>query len=137
MIFIVHKHLPLVLINYSNYHWVYVLKYLLSIMARSVTEVVYVLSIVLLHKLVFDSNYCGELAVSLVNDSDDAYTIKKGDRIAQIILLPTPDSTIATSSNLITTQRNTGGFGSTDAPSILKPIPNENIPSSTTSIKFY
>ena len=82
---------------------------------------------------VIDSDYRGEVAVTLVNESEDDYTITKGDRIAQLILLQVPDSSITTSSTLTSTQRNTGGFGSTDTTTTLSPSTSSTPKSPSTS----
>ncbi len=62
---------------------------------------------------VVDSDYRGEVIVSLYNQSDIPYTIHYGDRIAQLVITPilTPD--IQEVNTLPDTQRASGGFGST------------------------
>jgi len=62
---------------------------------------------------VIDSGYRGEVKVILHNMSDNVFEIKKGNKIAQLILIKiiTPD--IMEVSELTTTVRGTGGFGST------------------------
>lgn len=61
-----------------------------------------------------DSDYRGEVQVCLINLSDQSYEIRKGDRIAQILITPVP-KIIWNSVEEFTidkTDRNTGGFGS-------------------------
>jgi len=61
-----------------------------------------------------DSDYRGEVKVCLINLSDQSYEIKKGDRIAQILITPVP-KIIWHSVEEFTideTDRDTGGFGS-------------------------
>lgn len=60
-----------------------------------------------------DSNYRGEIKVILVNlDSEQVFEIKKGDRIAQLVILKTPSVHLAESDDLNETVRGEGGFGS-------------------------
>jgi dUTP pyrophosphatase len=61
-----------------------------------------------------DSDYQGELMVSMWNRSDKPQTIEPGDRIAQLVIFPVVQAqfehvTAFTSQ----TERSTGGFGST------------------------
>ncbi len=63
---------------------------------------------------VCDSDYRGEYFIPLHNDSSMTQTIKKGDRVAQLILSPyIPVSGFSVSEELSETNRGTGGFGST------------------------
>jgi dUTP pyrophosphatase len=61
-----------------------------------------------------DSDYQGEIIVSLKNEGDQAQKIRHGDRIAQMLFLPTlrPQFNIVDEFSLIT-DRGAGGFGST------------------------
>jgi dUTP pyrophosphatase len=60
---------------------------------------------------VIDSDYRGEIKVLLKNIGDDPYKISRGDRIAQLVIMPVllPEFTDIWND----TQRGTGGFGST------------------------
>jgi dUTP pyrophosphatase len=60
---------------------------------------------------VIDSDYRGNLKVLLKNISEDPYTIKLGDRIAQLVVQPVQIVDFYDSWN--DTARGTGGFGST------------------------
>lgn len=61
-----------------------------------------------------DSDYQGELKVSLWNRSQTPYTIHPGDRIAQYVVMPvTPLALNLVSSFDTSTERGEGGFGST------------------------
>jgi len=60
-----------------------------------------------------DEDYRGEVKVGLVNLSKDSYVIKRGERIAQMIIAPTTRAEIQVVSELTDTQRGEGGFGST------------------------
>ena len=62
---------------------------------------------------VIDSDYRGEVIVALHNDSDMERHIEKGERVAQLILIPVPEVELEETDILDETERNTGGFGST------------------------
>ena len=66
---------------------------------------------------VIDSDYRGNVLVSLCNYSDRDYEIKQFDRIAQLVVLPIELPTITvqswTDEAWNDTQRGTNGFGST------------------------
>lgn len=62
---------------------------------------------------VIDSDYRGEVKVALANHSGEDYTIQPGDRIAQLMIAPIVQPTVAETAQLPETQRGTGGFGST------------------------
>lgn len=62
---------------------------------------------------VVDSDYRGEICVGLCNVGSQAYTIKNGDRIAQLVILKTENFVPVEVNKLNETQRGTGGFGST------------------------
>ncbi len=60
-----------------------------------------------------DSDYRGELMVILLNTSDEDFAVKKGDRIAQAIIKEILQADFAVVDELDSTERGTGGFGST------------------------
>ena len=60
-----------------------------------------------------DEDYRGEVKVGLVNLSNDTYTIKRGERIAQMIIASVTKANIEIVEELSETQRGEGGFGST------------------------
>lgn len=62
---------------------------------------------------VIDSDYRGEIKVPLINHSDAPYTVKNGDRIAQMVILPVILPEFCETPELGTTDRGEGGFGST------------------------
>ena len=62
---------------------------------------------------VIDSDYRGEIGVGLVNLGQSAYTVRPGDRIAQLMVTPVVQPTVAQVSELDDTDRGAGGFGST------------------------
>lgn len=61
---------------------------------------------------VVDADYTGEVMVALHNDSNNPQTIIHNQRIAQLILQPTFDTTIIEVANLTITDRGEDGFGS-------------------------
>lgn len=60
-----------------------------------------------------DSDYRGEVKVILANLGEDDFLITKGDRIAQIVVAPVTHATMTEVDEIDTTERGTGGFGST------------------------
>lgn len=60
-----------------------------------------------------DSDYRGELKVGLVNLSPEPYTIRPGERIAQLVIVPVAQASLTVVSELDDTARGSGGFGST------------------------
>jgi dUTP pyrophosphatase len=60
-----------------------------------------------------DPDYRGEVEVILVNLGTEAFTVKNGDRIAQIVISPVVRPAILETEVLSETDRGTGGFGST------------------------
>ena len=62
---------------------------------------------------VIDSDYRGEIMVSIYNHSSETQTIADGERIAQIVLTPYVTADFTLTDSLDTTDRGSGGFGST------------------------
>jgi dUTP pyrophosphatase len=62
---------------------------------------------------VIDSDYRGEIKLSLVNNSYEIVALNKGDRVAQIVFLPVTQFPFISVDKLPETVRGTGGFGST------------------------
>ena len=60
-----------------------------------------------------DSDYRGELGVLFDNISDSDYTIQAGDRIAQLLVMPSYQFRANVVDTLDETERGNGGFGST------------------------
>lgn len=60
-----------------------------------------------------DSDYRGEILCSMVNQSQSAFTIRDGDRIAQLLLVPITRMEPLPCERLSDTSRGSGGFGST------------------------
>ena len=62
---------------------------------------------------VIDSDYTGEIKVGLINLGPADYTIKKGERIAQMVFAPVARASFSRVEQLEQTKRGSGGFGST------------------------
>ncbi|MGL6208467.1 MAG: dUTP diphosphatase [Paracoccaceae bacterium] len=60
-----------------------------------------------------DSDYRGPLGVSLINLGPEPYTIRHGDRIAQMVVAPVVQASFQVVDSLTETARGVGGFGST------------------------
>ncbi len=60
-----------------------------------------------------DSGYRGELLIPLINHSVNEYEIDKHERIAQLILIESPEVNIEVVSDLDDSDRDSKGFGST------------------------
>jgi dUTP pyrophosphatase len=60
-----------------------------------------------------DSDYRGEVKVLLVNLGQEAFSIKRGMRIAQMVVAPVTQVRVVERSETSATQRGAGGFGST------------------------
>ena len=61
---------------------------------------------------VFDAVYRGEYNVLLVNLGHESYQIKKGDKIAQLLIIPCQQAEFKEVQELSQTQRGEGRFGS-------------------------
>lgn len=60
-----------------------------------------------------DGNYRGEVKVILVNlDPDETFEVKRGDRIAQLVIMATPPVELLEAAALESSARGAGGFGS-------------------------
>lgn len=60
-----------------------------------------------------DADYRGPLGVLLINLGTEPYTIRHGDRIAQLVVAPVVQATFALGEVSAETGRGAGGFGST------------------------
>lgn len=60
-----------------------------------------------------DADYRGELMVILINHGSETFTVRRGDRIAQLVIAPVAQVEIVAVEELAVTARGTGGFGST------------------------
>ena len=62
---------------------------------------------------VIDSDYRGEILVGLQNSGGSEFTIRPGDRIAQLMVVPVVQPRLRLVDELDETGRGAGGFGST------------------------
>ena len=63
-----------------------------------------------------DYEYRGAIVVKLYNSGNESYTVQRGDKISQLVIIPvlTPDVEIVSDlAELGDTERGAGGFGST------------------------
>lgn len=60
-----------------------------------------------------DEDFLGEVKVMLINLSTNEYQIKRGDRIAQLVIIPVLTPSVQQVDELDDTARGMGGFGST------------------------
>ena len=60
-----------------------------------------------------DADYRGEIGVILVNLSNESFTVQPGERIAQLVIAKYEQVRWNLQDKLDTTERGTGGFGST------------------------
>lgn len=60
-----------------------------------------------------DADYRGELKVILMNQGDAPFVIARGDRIAQLVVVPVPAVEFVEVADLDETGRGEGGFGHT------------------------
>jgi dUTP pyrophosphatase len=60
-----------------------------------------------------DADYRGEVKVILVNLGPEAFIVRRGDRIAQLLIAPVVQATWRETDALDETARGEGGFGST------------------------
>jgi len=60
-----------------------------------------------------DAGYRGEVGVIMLNAGKEAYEVKRGDRVAQMVINKLPEVEIIAVDDLSDTTRGAGGFGST------------------------
>jgi dUTP pyrophosphatase len=60
-----------------------------------------------------DADYRGEIKVILINHGQAAFVIKRGERIAQMVIAPVVQAALVPVAELSSTDRGAGGFGST------------------------
>ncbi len=65
-----------------------------------------------------DADYRGEVKVLLINLGQEAFTVRRGDRIAQMVVAPVTSAVFTVEAKLDETERGTGGFGSTGGSSL-------------------
>jgi dUTP pyrophosphatase len=62
---------------------------------------------------VIDAGYRGECKIVLINHGAQAYTVKKGDKIAQLLIMPVAQVKVKEVVELSDSSRGSAGFGST------------------------
>ena len=62
-----------------------------------------------------DSGYRGEIQVALINLGAEPFIIERGDRIAQLVVIPVSEPEFTVVEELPESGRGSGGFGSTGA----------------------
>ncbi len=61
-----------------------------------------------------DSDYRGELQVLLINLGNERFCVRRGERIAQLVIAPVTRAVMREVDDLDSTRRGGGGFGHTD-----------------------
>ncbi|CAM4257117.1 Deoxyuridine 5'-triphosphate nucleotidohydrolase [Novosphingobium lubricantis] len=67
-----------------------------------------------------DSDYRGELKVIMINHGTEPFAIRRGDRVAQLVIAPVTRASWLEVDELDSTARGEGGFGSTGGLAALK-----------------
>jgi len=60
-----------------------------------------------------DADYRGEIKVLLINHGTERFTVKRGERIAQMVIAPVVQASLWCVEDLDETERGAGGYGST------------------------
>lgn len=60
-----------------------------------------------------DADYRGEVSVLLINHGEEPFTIRRGERIAQLVIAAVTQANLVVVASLPSTDRGSGGFGST------------------------
>jgi dUTP pyrophosphatase len=60
-----------------------------------------------------DSDYRGEIKIIMINMGQERFTVKRGDRVAQLVLCPVARANFEKRDELPPTERSDGGFGHT------------------------
>ncbi len=60
-----------------------------------------------------DADYRGEVGVILINHGAEPFVIRRGERIAQLVIAPIASVVLSEVSTLASSSRGAGGFGST------------------------
>ncbi len=67
----------------------------------------------LVNQGIIDNGYRGKLFANVVNMTDETVSVKEGERLAQLILLPVWDGVMEVATELAPSARGDNGFGST------------------------
>jgi dUTP diphosphatase len=60
-----------------------------------------------------DADYRGEIGVLLINHGAEPFAVRRGERIAQMVIAPVARAELVAAASLPSTKRGGGGFGST------------------------
>jgi dUTP pyrophosphatase len=60
-----------------------------------------------------DADYRGEINVLLINHGSEPFAIRRGERIAQMVIASVARAEFIAADQLSSTERGSGGFGST------------------------
>lgn len=60
-----------------------------------------------------DADYRGEIGVPLINHGEAPFVVRRGERIAQMVIAPVVQARFTVVAQLDATARGSGGFGST------------------------
>ena len=60
-----------------------------------------------------DADYRGEILVILINHGSETFEVRRGTRIAQLVIVPIQRANLVEAGSLDVTERKAGGFGST------------------------
>lgn len=60
-----------------------------------------------------DADYRGEIGIVLVNHGDERFVVRRGERIAQLVVAPVVQAELVEVASLDATERGAGGYGST------------------------
>lgn len=60
-----------------------------------------------------DSDYRGTVGIILINHGQEDFTVRDGDRVAQLVVAPVCRASFQAADGLASTERHDGGFGST------------------------
>ena len=60
-----------------------------------------------------DADYRGEVGVLLINHGETPFTVRRGERIAQMVIAAVARAELVAAASLSATERGSGGFGST------------------------
>ena len=60
-----------------------------------------------------DADYRGEIGVLLINHGNAPFEVRRGERIAQMVIAPVTRAELVAAMSLSATDRGSGGFGST------------------------
>jgi dUTP pyrophosphatase len=60
-----------------------------------------------------DADYRGEIKIIMANLGQEPFTVRRGERIAQMVVAPVLTATLSAVDELPETERNSGGFGHT------------------------